>query len=86
MRNLTLNLFMLESKKRNFSGAPVVKTPSSHCKGGRVPSLVGELSSHMLQRLGQKIKSKKKVNKTAGSVKKAAKVTLGTVKGRGWRK
>ena len=52
---------------------------------GWVPSLVGELRSHMPQRLVKK-KKKKKVDKTAENVKKAADGKLGTIKGRGWRK
>ena len=33
----------------DFPGGPVAETLRFHCSGGQVPSLVGELRSHMLQ-------------------------------------
>ena len=33
----------IKSQDRDFSGAPVVKTPGSQCRGPRVQSLVNEL-------------------------------------------
>jgi len=39
---------------RDFLGGPVVKTPSSQCRGRRFKSLVRELRSHMLHSVAKK--------------------------------
>lgn len=36
-----------KSKVKDFPGDPVVKAPGFHCGGHPVPSLVGELRSHV---------------------------------------
>ena len=43
-----------KKKKRDFPGGPVVKTPSSQCRGRRFKSLVRELRSHMLHSVAKK--------------------------------
>ena len=42
---------------QDFPGGPAIKTPSSHCKGAQVQSLVGELRSTQAAWRGQNDKN-----------------------------